>query len=151
MNIEFTTIPVAQLQATALAAYAFEGTAASSGTVDKLPAETRGLLGELEASGELTGKAYECTLVHRPAGLVAQRLLVVGAGKKDKLSTNQLRRLAGTAVRYVRARGMHNLAWLVGNASTDTPALQAAAHHSAASGTNVDKTWANALRSSDVE
>jgi leucyl aminopeptidase len=124
LNIEFTTIPVARLPATVLAVYGFEGTAASSGTVEHLPAETRGLLGEVEASGELTGKAYECTLVHRPAGLVAQRLLVVGAGKKDKLNTNHLRRLAGTAVRYVRARGLHDLAWFVGDPSTDLPALQ---------------------------
>jgi leucyl aminopeptidase len=125
LNIEFATLPVAQLQATALAVYAPEGAAASSGTVEQLPAETRALLGELEASGELTGKAYECTLVHRPAGLVAQRLLVVGAGKKDKVNTNQLRRLAGTAVRYVRARGLHDLAWFVGDPLTDTSALQA--------------------------
>ena len=125
MNIEFTTIPVAQLQASALAVYTFEGAAASSGTVDQMPTETRVLLGELEASGELTGKAYECTLVHRPAGLVARRLLVVGAGKKDKFNTNQLRRLAGTAVRYVRARALHDLAWFVGDLSTDAPALQA--------------------------
>ena len=98
MNIEFTTLPLAQLQTSALAVYTFEGAAASSGTVEQMPAETRVLLGELEASGELTGKSYECTLVHRPVGLVAQRLLVVGAGKKDKFNTNQLRRLAGTAV-----------------------------------------------------
>jgi leucyl aminopeptidase len=125
LNIEFTTRPVAQLQTTALAVYSFEGSAASSGSVEQLPAETRGLLGELQASGELTGKAYECTLVHRPAGLAAQRLLVVGGGKKDKLNANQLRRLAGTAVRYVRARGLHDLAWFIGDSSTDTPALQA--------------------------
>jgi len=125
LNIEFTNTPLAQLQVTALAVYAFEGTAASSRTVEQLPAETRGLLGELEASGELTGKAYECTLVHRPAGLAAQRLLVVGGGKKDKFNTNQLRRLAGSAVRYVRARGLHDLAWFVGDPSTDPPALQA--------------------------
>ena len=125
MNIEFTTLPLAQLQASALAVYTFEGAAVSSGTVEQMPAETRVLLGELEASGELTGKSYECTLVHRPVGLVAQRLLVVGAGKKDKFNTNQLRRLAGTAVRYIRARGLHDLAWVVGDLSTDTPALQA--------------------------
>jgi leucyl aminopeptidase len=125
LNIEFTTQPVAQIQTTALAVYSFEGSAASSGSVEQLPAETRGLLGELEASGELTGKAYECTLVHRPARLAAQRLLVVGGGKKDKLNANQLRRLAGTAVRYLRARGLHDLAWFIGDSSTDVPALQA--------------------------
>ena len=125
MKIEFVNAPVAQLQSSALGVYGFEGAAASSGTVEQLPAEMRGLLQELEASGELTGKAYECTLVHRPAGLLARRVLVVGAGKKDKFSTHQLRRLAGAAVRYVRARGMHDVDWFAGNLSTDVDGLQA--------------------------
>jgi leucyl aminopeptidase len=126
LKIEFTKVPVAQLQCAALAVYSFEGAAASSGTVERLPAETRGLLGELEASGELTGKAYECTLVHRPAGLVARRLLVVGGGKKDKFSPHQLRRIVGTAVRHLRARGGHDVSWLTGDLSTGAGALQVA-------------------------
>jgi leucyl aminopeptidase len=125
LKIEFANIPVAQVQCSTLGVYGFEGAAASAGTVEQLPAETRSLLAELEASGELTGKAYECTLVHRPAALVARRMLVVGAGKKDKFNTHQLRRLAGTAARYVRARGLHDLAWFVGNPSTGPAALQA--------------------------
>jgi len=32
----------------------------------------------------LTGKMLEVTLLHYPQGLAAQRLLILGAGKKDK-------------------------------------------------------------------
>ncbi len=92
--------------------YGFEGSAAHSGTAEHLPPETRGLLDELEKSGELTGKAYECTLVHHPVGLAAGKLLVIGAGKKEKFNAGQLRRLSGAAVRHVRARGMHEMSWL---------------------------------------
>ena len=60
MNIEFVNVPVTQLRCGVLVVYGFEGAAASSGTVEQLPSEMRGLLQELEASGELTGKAYEC-------------------------------------------------------------------------------------------
>jgi leucyl aminopeptidase len=84
--------------------------------VEQLPAESRRLLEELQAAGELTGKSYECTLLHRPAGLAAQKLLVVGAGKKEKFSDSQLRRVAGSAVRFLRARGIHELAWVLGGA-----------------------------------
>ncbi len=125
MKIEIRHELLEQLQSTVLVAYGFEGSAASSGTVERLPVETRRLLEELQATGELSGKAYECTLIHRAAGLTVQRLLVVGAGKKGKFDSNQLRRLAGTAVRSVRARGLHDLGWLLDSKNMDPAGLQA--------------------------
>jgi len=80
LKIDIAAEPLAQLTSPALVAYAFEGSPASSGMVERLPEETRNLLSEMCAAGELTGKAFECTLIHRPAGLAASRLLVVGAG-----------------------------------------------------------------------
>ncbi|HUY12117.1 MAG TPA: leucyl aminopeptidase [Terriglobia bacterium] len=112
MKIDFVDDAIDHLQSPLLAAYAFEGSAASGGTVEQLPEATRTVLKTLEASGELTGKAYECTLIHQPAGLAAQKLLVVGAGKKEKFTNTLASRLAGTAVRYARARGVRQIAWL---------------------------------------
>ena len=125
MKINLNHESLDQLSSAVLVVYSFQGSAAASGTVEQLPAETRKLLEELQAAGELSGKSYECTLAHRPAGLRAARLLVVGAGKKDKFRHAHLRRLAGTAVRYVRARGLHDLAWLLGGADVDPEAAQA--------------------------
>ena len=125
LKIEFRCEPLEQLQSTVLVAYGFEGNAASSGTVEQLPTEVLGLLGELQATRELSGKLYECTLLHRPAGLAAQKLLVVGAGRKEKFNPTQLRRLAGTAVRSLRARGLHDLAWLVDSKNMGTEGIQA--------------------------
>ncbi|HLW78488.1 MAG TPA: leucyl aminopeptidase [Terriglobia bacterium] len=125
MDINFVTKTSAQVSSAALVAYGFEKSASSSGTAERLPAETRKLLAELEASGELSGRSYECTLTHRPPGLAAARLLVVGAGKKEKFSVAQLRRLAGTAVRYLRARGLHDLAWVLDGGKTDPDTLEA--------------------------
>jgi len=113
VKIEFRHEPIAQLSSSALVTYAFEGAPAPSGSVERLPTESQGLLQELQTAGELTGKAYECTLIHRPPGLVAAKLLVVGAGKKEKFNSAQRRRLAGTAVRYMRSRGVHDMAWVV--------------------------------------
>jgi len=113
LKLEFLSEPLAQVLSPVLVAYSFEDAAASSGTVERLPAEVRGLLDELQTSRELTGKSFECTLVHRPAGLSAQKLLVVGAGKKQKFDDAQLRRVAGTAVRHLRGRGIHNLGWVL--------------------------------------
>jgi leucyl aminopeptidase len=131
LQINFVNDALEQLSSAVLAVYAFQANSASGGTTlsgaaELLPPETRKQLEELQSAGELTGKAYECTLLHRPAGLRAARLLVVGAGKKEKLNSAQLRRLAGTAVRHVRARGLHDLAWLVGK-DADADAVQAIA------------------------
>jgi leucyl aminopeptidase len=61
-------------------------------------------------SGEVTGKAYETTLVHRPHGLKAKRLLLIGGGKVKNFSTVELRRIAGTAVRCLKAKNIKSFA-----------------------------------------
>ncbi len=114
MRIEFRDEPLAQLASPALVAFAFEGSPAPNGTLERLPAETRSSVQQLQSAGELTGKAFECTLIHRPVGLAAAKLLVVGAGKSEKFTESQARRLAGTAVRNLRARGVRDLAWILG-------------------------------------
>ena len=40
---------------------------------------------DLIASGEVTGKMLETTLLHKPAGLKAKRLLLIGGGKAKRL------------------------------------------------------------------
>ena len=49
---------------------------------------------EVIASGELSGKSCETTLLHHPAGLKAKRLLILGGGKAEKFTQFDLRRLA---------------------------------------------------------
>jgi len=63
-------------------------------------------------SGEATGKVYETTLVHRPHGLKAKRLLLIGGGKAKSFSTVELRRIAGTAVRTLKAKNIKTFAFV---------------------------------------
>ena len=126
MKIELQHELAAKLSLAALAVYSFEEDPVSSGTAVLLPSETRKLLGELKDSGEMTGKAYECTLIHQPAGMAARKLLVVGAGKGEKFKPFQYGRLAGAAVRFLRARGVRQMAWLVDKEGGPT-AIQRAA------------------------
>jgi len=112
VKIDFRDDPTPQIPAAALVAVSFEGSPTASGTVEQLPAETRAMIADLETA-EFSAKSYQCVLLQKPAGLAARRLLVVGAGKPEKVDANQLRRVAGTAVRYLRARGIHEVTWLL--------------------------------------
>src|SRR5580765_31539 len=62
------------------------------------------------ASGEATGKSFETTLLHRPAGLKAKRLLLLGGGKAKSFSAAELRKLAGTAVRTLKGKSIRSFA-----------------------------------------
>ncbi|MFB3815489.1 MAG: leucyl aminopeptidase [Terriglobales bacterium] len=67
---------------------------------------------ELTASGEVTGKIFETVLVHRPLGLKAKRLLLIGGGKAKNFSSYELRKLAGAAVRFLKPKSIRSFAFL---------------------------------------
>jgi leucyl aminopeptidase len=65
---------------------------------------------EVIASGEVTAKMFETTLLHRPTGLKAKRLLLLGGGKAKNFSTTELRKLAGAAVRTLKGKSIRSFA-----------------------------------------
>jgi leucyl aminopeptidase len=65
------------------------------------------------ASPEVTGKAFETTLIHRPAGLKAKRLLLLGGGKTKSFSAAELRKLAGAAVRTLKGKSIRSFAFAI--------------------------------------
>jgi leucyl aminopeptidase len=67
---------------------------------------------DLLTSGELTGKLFETNLLHKPAGLKAKRLLLISGGSAKKFSSYELRRIAGTAVRTLKSRGIRSFAFV---------------------------------------
>ncbi|ADW68741.1 leucyl aminopeptidase [Granulicella tundricola] len=61
------------------------------------------------ASGEFKGNLGENLLLHAPAGLKAERLLIIGLGKAKTLSVNEIRKAAGAAVRAAKPRGIREI------------------------------------------
>src|SRR5450631_2366270 len=98
MEITVDSRPAEKIEGEALVTYAFEQDKPVDGALAGLDVATGGVLSKLASSGELTGKMLEVTLLHYPQGLAAQRLLLLGAGKKGKFDNSLLRRLAGAAV-----------------------------------------------------
>ena len=62
------------------------------------------------AAGEFKARANETLLLHAPQSLKAQRLLIVGLGKAAKATVHDLRKAAGTTVRFAKPRGIRSLA-----------------------------------------
>jgi leucyl aminopeptidase len=72
------------------------------------------------ASGEVAGKNFETALLHHPKNLKAKRLLLIGGGKSKNFSASDLRKLAGAAIRTLKAKSIKNLAFVVPEAAVAT-------------------------------
>jgi leucyl aminopeptidase len=125
MQVQIDTSPLENLGADALAVICFEAeeaqaanaaeapAVASSAAPDPDVAAQSGWLAEARSSGEFSGKLYEIVILHRPEGIAAKRLVVVGGGKREKFSPVEARRIAGTLVRTLKSKGVRSLALLI--------------------------------------
>jgi leucyl aminopeptidase len=113
MQLTLEAKPYATLETDALVSYGFEEADPIQGRIAELDQAANGLLRNLAKSGELTGKTLEMTLVHAPAGLKAARLLLIGAGKREQFTSATLRKIAGAALRYLKARSIKQIVFLV--------------------------------------
>jgi leucyl aminopeptidase len=89
-------------------------------SIESSDAAVKDAAADVIAGGEVAGKAFEMTLIHRPAKLKAKRLLLIGGGKAKTFSAFDLRRLAGAAVRTLKAKGLHSFAFVAPEAGLKT-------------------------------
>ena len=107
MQIQIQTVSPDQVKADALAFVCFEAEGAGSSPA---LAQQDGWLQEIKDSGEFAGKLYEMAILHRPQGVAAKRVVVVGGGKREKFTSVEARRMAGVLVRSLRAKGVRSVA-----------------------------------------
>jgi leucyl aminopeptidase len=139
MQISFESKPLAALETDALVSYVFEEADPVQGRIAELDQAANGLLRNLAKSGELTGKTLEMTLIHAPAGLKAARLLLVGAGKREQFTSATLRKIAGAALRYLKARSVKRFAFLIRENNATEESAQAIAEGALAANFESDK------------
>lgn len=122
MQIQFETSPVEKIAADVLAVIcfeteegkAFEARAVAPPTIlDPELAAQSGWLADLRSTGEFTGKLYDLAILHRPEGLAAKRLVVIGGGKREKFSSVEARRIGGTLVRALKGKGVRSIALML--------------------------------------
>ena len=97
--IERKALP--EIETDALVLLGFEGTPPAMGAA--------ALIQELYDSGEFSGKSLESAILHRPAGLKAKRLVLAGAGKRDRFDSAELRKLIGATLRTLKAKSVHSI------------------------------------------
>lgn len=90
----------------ALVVGCFEGEAASDPLVRALDASLDGSLSELIGQGEFSGKANKSLLVHTLGKVAAERLLLVGLGKRRDVKAERFRRAAGVALQTLGKSGV---------------------------------------------
>ena len=118
MNTNISLFAPGEVETEALVAVVLDHAEPSPVEKDKKPSlkvatadsAVQSVAADLLASGEVTGKPFETNLLHKPTGLKAKRLLLVSGGSAKKFSSYDLRRIAGTAVRTLKSRGIRSFA-----------------------------------------
>jgi len=68
-----------------------------------------GVLGDLEARGEISGKLHETTIISTLGRLPARWLLLIGAGKRAEATVGRMAKLYGQAARHADGAGWRSL------------------------------------------
>jgi len=114
-DVRVSTRDVQQFEGDALAVGVFSDGATLQGPAAALDEALAGVIAELLANGEITGKADEVTLVHTLGKIEPTRIAIVGLGARNRFSVDRVRRVASLACRTLRSAGARHvglaLAW----------------------------------------
>jgi leucyl aminopeptidase len=114
MEFRIQNRPLQEVETEALVLVGLEKEAPrDSAAVKAADAAVAGWVEEVCATGEFTGKLGELAVLHRPSGFAARRLALAGGGKRGRFDAAQLRRVAGAAVRSLKARSVKDVALVV--------------------------------------
>jgi leucyl aminopeptidase len=111
MQVQVSNDAAASVSAEALVVPVFSGSALE-GAAAAVDRELGGALADVLASGEITGKLNETSLVHAKDAPF-KRVLIVGLGDRAKLTVGTLAKYGGTAMRRLGKRGVHSIAYVL--------------------------------------
>ena len=88
----------------------YEGDAALQGAATMIDKALDGAITALRQEGEFTGKPRQHSVLHTQGRLKANKVVLTGLGKLDKLTLEGLRQAAGSVAQYARGLGASTLA-----------------------------------------
>ena len=102
MDIRVEAKPIQEVECDAMVVVGFEGQPPQGAAADQIK--------DLYDSGEFSGKSLEISVLHRPNGLKAKRLVLAGGGKRDRFDSAELRKISGAALRSLKPKGVRGIA-----------------------------------------
>ena len=85
-----------------------------------------GLIRERCAEGEFKGGLGEMLTIHPMGRMAVKRVLVVGLGSQDKVTTQSIRRASAIATRHAQQTGAHTVVLAIGSMASPIDAVQVA-------------------------
>ena len=126
MDVRVSTRDVQQFDGDAVAVGVFSDDEGLQGPAATLDEAMAGVLARLRASGEITGVADEVTMLHTLGKIEPQRVAVVGFGKRERFTTDRVRRSAAIASRKLRRAGAQRIGLALAWAESGVNLAQAA-------------------------
>lgn len=109
MNLKTVTGKINELSTSALVMGVFTDVSAKEPAIAELDSNLKGSISHLVERGEIKGEWGEITSVYSLGYLPAERIVIVGLGKKDKFDLDTWRRALGELGRYLQNRGIVDL------------------------------------------
>ncbi len=113
MEIKVSAGDITAIKTGAVIVTHFEEVKNPEGETTVIDKKLNGAIANLIKQGDIKGKLNEVTLLHCSAKIAASRVAVLGLGKKTELNINKVRGAVAEACRYLRGKGITNIASIV--------------------------------------
>ena len=127
MNIQVQHGSIEQFSADTLIVNLFDDVTTPSGATGAVDQALNGLISELIAAGDLSGKAGEVAVLYPRGAISAKRVIVVGLGSRDRFDLDGVRKTAALGIQRARDLKAAHVATIVHGAGIAGLNPQAAA------------------------
>ena len=113
MNVSITIGNILECTTDAIVLNLFEGVTEPGGATGAGNRALDGLIADLIAGGDFSGKRNQTAVLYPRRGVAASRLILVGLGKREDFTPNQVRLASASATREAIKLGAKTLASIV--------------------------------------
>jgi leucyl aminopeptidase len=114
MNLQAVKGNILEFETNCIVVNLFEGVKEPGGATGAVDKALSGAIHRLIASGDFTGEAGKTALLYTNGQIPAERVMIVGLGRRDKFDLDGVRRAAATAARELqKLKGVKTFATIV--------------------------------------
>ena len=127
MEIKVVVGDITKIESGAIIANFFEKMERLEGDIAAIDKTLDGAISQLISKGEIKGKLNEVTIIHSLGKLPAARVVVTGLGKQEELTCDRVRGAVAETCRFLRQKGVDNIATIAQGAGIADIGLEGAA------------------------